>query len=293
MSRILGQDILLKKINNLIEYNTLPRFTILVGSRGSGKTLISKYIAEKLGANYVIIEPKIDAVRECIKLAYEQTEPTLYYIPRTDKMSVGAKNALLKVTEEPPQKAYFIMGLYDKQNTLSTLLSRGVLLEINDYSMNTLESYYLNELKGTKNDDSWNLVKYCKTLGELKQFKQEGVNGKELSSIVNKIITSIHQASGGNALKLSQLVRYKTYEEEPDKYDVDLFMNAVIYELNEQIKNNVKLDINVKKVYAEGIVETSRFKQQLNITGINKLATVDQWILKLRKVFMEVLYGID
>lgn len=291
MSRILGQDRLLLSISRLIESSNFPRFSIIVGNRGSGKYEISKFIANKLGARFVVIEPKIDSVRECIKLAYEQIEPTLYFIPRTDKMSTGAKNALLKVTEEPPQKSYFIMGSYDRQNTLSTLLSRGTVFEIEDYSQQILQQYYLEDLKGTdKHIES--IIPYCKTIGEVKTLVSENVNTKELKSLCVKVVNSIAQASGSNALKITQNLRYKTYEEEPDKFDIIIFMNGVTYELFQKVINN-KIELFDKLLYCKAIVITSKYKQQLSITGINRLATMDRWILDLRKVLMEVnQYGV-
>lgn len=286
MSRILGQDKLLMDIDKLIESSMFPRYSIIVGVKGSGKFEISKYIANKLGARFVLIEPKIDAVRECIKLAYEQVEPTLYFIPRTDKMSIGAKNALLKVTEEPPQKAYFVMGLYDKQNNLSTLLSRGTVFEIGSYTQETLRKYY-NENLSDNNREVESVIPYCMTIGDVITLVNENVDAKQLKSLCTKVVNSISQASGSNALKITQSLRYKTYEEEPDKFDINIFMNGVTYELIQKIMDK-KVESSNKSLYAKAVVTTSKFKQQLTITGINKLATMDRWILELRKVLMEV-----
>lgn len=284
MSRILGQEKLLTNIDSLIYKNKFPRFSILCGGRGAGKLIISKYIANKLAATFVLIEPRIDAVRECIKLAYEQNEPTLYYIPNTDKMSSGAKNALLKVTEEPPQKAYFIMGVKDKQNILSTLISRGAVFEINAYTQQCLQEYFSME----KLDKCITpIINYCQTPGELKLFSQQHVNGQELKSLCQKVVQHIANASASNALKISQSLRYKSAEEEPEKFDILLFMHGVSCELFEQIFIPNTATEN-KKVYSKAIVLTSTHEQQLNITGINKLAVIDQWILNLRKILMEV-----
>ena len=40
-------------------------------------------------------------------MAYKQTKPIMYVFKDCDNMSNAAKNALLKVAEEPPQQAYF------------------------------------------------------------------------------------------------------------------------------------------------------------------------------------------
>ena len=50
-------------------------------------------------------------------MAYKQTERIIYLIQNADKMSLNAKNSLLKLVEEPPQQAYIIMELQQIENT--------------------------------------------------------------------------------------------------------------------------------------------------------------------------------
>ena len=70
-----------------------------------------------------------------IELAYKQTEPIIYLIQDADKMSLGAKNSLLKVIEEPPQQAYFIMELQQIENTLDTIKSRCQEIKLDSYML--------------------------------------------------------------------------------------------------------------------------------------------------------------
>ena len=111
-----------------------PRFSIFVGPVGSGRKLIARRVAKQLQANLVILETRVDAIREAIDMAYKQKNSLVYLIPDADNMNSAAKNALLKVTEEPPRKAYFIMTLTDIDNTLPTLTSRGTLLHLAPYT---------------------------------------------------------------------------------------------------------------------------------------------------------------
>ena len=107
---MIGQKEVLKQIDNLIE-NGFQRFIVITGQKGQGKTEVAKYISKKLNIQMIEIGIKIDDIREMIQLAYKQTEPIIYLIQYADKMSLGAKNSLLKVIEEPPNNAYFIMEL--------------------------------------------------------------------------------------------------------------------------------------------------------------------------------------
>ena len=143
---IIGPRKLLNNIDNLIENNTFPRFSIIQGVEGSGKRLISAYIAKKLNATYVPCELGIDAVRDVINLSYEQASPIVYVWADAHKMSINAKNAILKVTEEPPQTAYFIMTTDNINNILDTLISRGTVFNISPYSQAELSSYVESRL---------------------------------------------------------------------------------------------------------------------------------------------------
>ena len=147
---MIGQKEILRKIDKLIETG-FPRFIIITGAKGQGKKELAKYIFHKLDEYYVTPEPdnrggiymveidsKIDAIREMIQMAYKQTEPIIYLIADADKMSIGAKNSLLKVIEEPPNNAYFILTLQQIENTLPTIKSRCTELAMENYSYDEL-----------------------------------------------------------------------------------------------------------------------------------------------------------
>lgn len=122
---VCGQKNLLQDIDTLVKNNKFPRFSIIVGDTGFGKKVISEYIAKHLEASFVPCSVDVESVRDTIANAYEMTEKTLYMFFDCDGMSTQAKNALLKVTEEPPNNAYFIMTVRDISNILGTLISRG------------------------------------------------------------------------------------------------------------------------------------------------------------------------
>ena len=137
---MIGQSNLLKKIDKLIS-NGFPRFVILKGPKGSGRTLLSREIANLLGVQLIPIGITVDEVREVINNSYRNTEPILYVLSDTDKMSLAAKNALLKITEEPPQKAYFIQTVTSLSNSLPTLVSRACVLNMDEYKEGELLQY--------------------------------------------------------------------------------------------------------------------------------------------------------
>lgn len=137
---MIGQERLLNRIDKMIGAG-FPRFTIICGNKNSGRKMIANKIAKGLNAHLINSSIKVDDVREIIDLSYKQSEPTVYLLADVDKMSPAAKNALLKITEEPPRKAYFIMTLQDINNTLGTLKSRGTVLNIDPYTPDNLLDY--------------------------------------------------------------------------------------------------------------------------------------------------------
>ena len=87
---MIGQKNLLKIIDEQIEMEEFPRFSIIVGAEGSGKKTLTMAIAYALNINRVFIEPKVDAIREMIKNAYTVQTPTLFVI-LDGNMSESAK----------------------------------------------------------------------------------------------------------------------------------------------------------------------------------------------------------
>ena len=92
---MIGQKKLLKNIDSII--TTFPRFSIIVGPKGSGKKLLSKEISSKLGSSIINVGVKIDDVRQAIDEAYTQFEKIVFLIANADNMSLAAKNSLLKI----------------------------------------------------------------------------------------------------------------------------------------------------------------------------------------------------
>ena len=73
---MIGQQKLLHKIDNIIE--SYPKFSIIVGPKGSGKTLIAKDICYRLKLPIVFFGTNIQEVRDIIDLSYQQTEPICF-----------------------------------------------------------------------------------------------------------------------------------------------------------------------------------------------------------------------
>ena len=129
---MLGQEQLIQDIDGMLAHNAFPRFSIVLGERGMEHEDVARYVANKINADLIMLpDVKVDTIRGMISKAYKLHERTIFCIPHADDMSINAKNAMLKVVEDAPNKAYFIMCLEDLSNTLATIESRGTVLRMN------------------------------------------------------------------------------------------------------------------------------------------------------------------
>lgn len=271
---MIGQTEVLKQVNNLIEKG-FPRFVIITGQKGQGKTTLALEIAKKLNILVVDIGIKVDEIRDMIEMSYKQTEPIIYLIQNADKMSLGAKNSLLKVIEEPPNNAYFITELKQIENTLDTIKSRCQEIKLQNYSMADIErfmnEYYTNEITL---DDRPILFQVCENKYQLDLIIK--YKPKEFFEYVNKVFTNIYTVPSANSFKIAEKIDVKDTGE---GYDLLLFWNMYINLCHENIYSNYELQSNCIEL-------TCKYKQKLNITGINKQALLDMWILDIRKEWL-------
>ena len=167
---MIGQLELQTRVNDIISRNKFPRFTILTGPYGSGKKLMADKIAKQLSRYVINVDCKVDSIRQMITQVYKVLEPTVYIIADADNMSENAKNAILKITEEPPNMAYIIMTLIDENNTLPTIRSRGTVYKMNPYSKYELEQYTrLNNIDLSKKDIN-SVLDVCSTPGQINKL---------------------------------------------------------------------------------------------------------------------------
>ena len=150
---VVGQQHIIKTLQNAILSNKVAHAYIFSGPRGTGKTTTAKLLAKALncieedkpcnkcvncqaineGSHPDIIEIDaasnngVDEVRDLIekvKYAPIQGKYKVYIIDEVHMMTSGAFNALLKTLEEPPSHVVFILATTDVHKVIPTVLSR-------------------------------------------------------------------------------------------------------------------------------------------------------------------------
>lgn len=274
---MIGQHNLQSRIEQLIKDRTFPRFSILTGPKGSGKKTFANWIITKivrqeaLSYSQVCPDVKIDTIRQIIENAYKTISTNIYVIPDADNMSNAAKNALLKVTEEPPNNAYFIMTLEDENNTLETIRSRGTVFHMDRYTPDEIFEYYWTV--GEMPNDAELVREICETPGEVKRCI-EMCSGtiQTFYDYVQLVVDNVAEVSLANAFKISSKVALK---EDAEGYDLRLFWKAFM-----------KVLVDTDRTHDFGAITiTSKYLQKLRTKGINKQMLFDCWVLEIRELW--------
>lgn len=268
MMNIIGQKTLINRIDKISSIN-FPRFLILEGPEGYGKKLICSYIAKKLNLEYIICDIKIDEIKAIINNAYINKIPSLYVFADLDKASLNAKNAILKVTEEPPNNAFFAITTTNTELLLPTLISRGTLFKLDPYSSNDIESFIKVINTGLSKNDVNILTSICDGPRDIDSIILYGCS--KFYDYCVQILENIGEVESANALKIGSIILSKD-----NSWDLLLVFKCLI-----SIAYKMLLETHDLK-YAQFIRVTSNYKYQLNTKSINKLALLDSWIIEVR-----------
>lgn len=275
---MIGQKSLIAHCKNLIENDALQHFCIFIGNSGSGRKTLMKQLASEMQVLSTITDISVASIREMIENAYKNVNPVIYIIPDADNMSMQAKNALLKVTEEPPNKAYFFMSLEDVNNTLPTIKSRATIYRMENYSKEELAEYF--NCNYTAEDNYIDLILLlCETPGEIITIQNmvEKNSADKFYAYVEKVVDNIATVSGSNAFKIADKIALK---DDTTKYDLKLFFKAFMTVCIERMAEQ-------PMEYSKGVSITSKYLQELGIKGVNKQMLFDAWLLDIRKAWME------
>lgn len=275
---MIGQSNLISTINNLIEYNQYPRFSIITGNKGQGKKTVVSYIAKKLNFTLVTSDIKIDNVREIIESAYTQTQQIIYLFSDADTMSINAQNSLLKVIEEPPNNAYFILTLKQIDNTLPTIKSRCQEFKMDSYSTYDLRTYLNQYHTNISNDIADLIIELSSNIYEIEELLKYDVN--VYYQYCDKVVSNIFKVPSYNVFKIADKLNLK---DDATKYDLNLFFCSFKQICFDKLVKEI--DVNQIKIYTLMIQITSQYQQQLKTSGINKTMLVDRWLLALRTMW--------
>ena len=272
---MIGQRCVQKQIKAAIESKSLSRFIILVGDIGSGRKTLAKELADWIGANYVLVDSSVDAIRDVIDQSYMITANMLYVLDG-DKMSSAAKSALLKVTEEPPNNARFVMTLTNLELTLDTLVSRARIYRMDNYTA--------AEISRFAGSDDWRYRNFCTNKYEVDLLKSYDID--KFYDFVKKVVDNIADVSCANVFKIEDSISFTA---DDGKYDMKLFLQAFNIECCNRAQeftdgpNRVQPNTDRLKYLGWANVTLTTLGT-LRLSAINKQHLFDKWIFDIRAV---------
>lgn len=172
---VLGQDHVVRTLQNAISQNRLAQAYLFVGPRGTGKTSTARIFAKALnctggpkmdfdpdepvcveiaeGRSLDVLEidgasnngvEQVRELREQVHFAPAQGQFRIFYIDEVHMLSTAAFNALLKTLEEPPPHVKFIFATTEAHKILPTILSRCQRFDLRRIATNIIADHLLH-----------------------------------------------------------------------------------------------------------------------------------------------------
>lgn len=151
LDQVIGNEEIVQFLMGKMEEAEIPQVYLFHGPTGCGKTTLGRIVAKAVGCESVDIREVdaadfrgIDTVREIIKTSKYHSiggGARAWIIDEAHKMTNDAQNALLKLLEDTPDKAYFIICTTDPDKLIPTVKGRCINLPVkvlNDVQMQKL-----------------------------------------------------------------------------------------------------------------------------------------------------------
>jgi len=201
-SELLGQDHVVKAISNALDQNRLHHAWLFTGTRGVGKTTISRIMAKALNCvgedgqggmtsspcgkcvaclgidqgrfvDYIEMDAAsnsgVDDIRDMLeKASYAASSGRfkVYMIDEVHMLSRPAFNALLKTLEEPPEHVKFILATTDPQKIPVTILSRCLQFNLKQMPVPLIVEHLEKVLAAEKVDYETNALRVIAKAGQ-------------------------------------------------------------------------------------------------------------------------------
>lgn len=210
-----GNKRVIEQLGALIDSKRFPHALIIEGEQGLGKKTLARLLASALvcrsedkpcmqctqchkakehihpdifehtatgGANSFHVSVVRDVIND-VYMKPNEAEFKVYILGNAHCMNASAQNALLKVLEEPPSYAVFILTVESKSMMLETVLSRSVVVSLEGVDIDEGASYMLSHFDDIdKSSAKSNLEVFNGNIGKALDGVTQGRTG-ELTNI--------------------------------------------------------------------------------------------------------------
>jgi len=145
---MIGQDGAINTLQSFVDKGNIPHAMLMVGTSGCGKTTAARIMAKHLGCQSDDVEEinasdkrgidDIRTLRRAAALRPMRGDARVFIIDEAQKLTDDAQNSLLKVLEDPPPTAYFILCTTDPHKLKAAVKTRCTTVKfgaLNDIDM--------------------------------------------------------------------------------------------------------------------------------------------------------------
>lgn len=223
----IGNEKIKEQLTYLTEAGRLPHAIVLEGEEGLGKRTLARELALALlcrgederpcrrcaqcskvlkGIHPDVFEYSAEGgprsfhvsvvrdVKESVFMQPNEADYKVYILGNCQCMSDSAQNALLKVLEEPPSYAVFILTVTNQSALLETVLSRSVVMKLEGVESHAAADYICRREEAVSPDEALQAVQaWNGNIGKALQSLSDGRYAK-----ISSIAASVAEASVGD-----------------------------------------------------------------------------------------------
>ncbi len=287
-TELIGQDIIVRILQNSVRTGQLSHSYLFVGSRGTGKTSTARIMAKAINClelkkdgnpcgeceNCKSIETGtfldlveidaasnrgIDQVRELkerIEFSPVMGKYKVYIIDEVHMMTTEAFNALLKTLEEPPAHVIFILATTEPHKLPATILSR---CQRHDFKLGTEKDIQERVTSVLQDTD------YTLTEGALRVLiKNAAGSYRDVLSLLEAVLKSVPDADGAKV-----------------EIDQDMLLGALGIPMHSVVESFLQ-----KLLFAKEDAELFEFLYEIERDGVNFPQFIKSCLELLREAFV-------